>query len=67
MKLDSWTQAGLTMAQFYNLFVRCASCGLVMMKRAFYEHDTGKCYGGSDGGAASEMIDITADAELDVE
>jgi len=53
MRLDSWTQPGLTEAQFQALFARCA-CGLVMTRRIFEDHD---CDMGLD--ESGIIIDLT--------
>ena len=38
IKLDNWTQPGLTGAEFLGLFTRCILCGLVMTSRVFERH-----------------------------
>lgn len=74
MRLDSWNGAGLTQAEFRNLFVQC-SCGLLMTRRAFRGHGCvqsviQKAEPVVDLTLASDddsVIDLTLDSDSDVD
>ena len=60
LKLDSYTEPGLSEVQFQNLFAKCLGCGLYMTRRTVDFHVCG-----GDGGSSSatgkvlEVIDLT--------
>ena len=59
MELDCWSRPGLTDAQFRDLFAKC-TCGLVMTRRSFNNHECLENAGVDDGRA---VIDLTNDSD----